>query len=197
MMNVHRIEPLTHAEGPGARCCIWMQGCSRHCPGCFATATWSTAPRRLMSADDIISLTRSQPGIEGITILGGEPFEQPEELAALTAKAWNEQLSTIVFTGYTYEELLAARNPYWDEALRHTDVLIDGPYIEQQRSFRRPLAGSDNQRFHFLTSRYRMSDFKRNTIEVRISPDGTARINGMGDLRALQERFSRQRQETL
>ena len=90
---------------------------------------------------------------------------------------------------YTYEELTAVRNPSWDKALSHIDVLIDGPYIETQRSFRRPLVGSDNQRFHFLTNRYRMDDFRRNTIEVRISPDGTARLNGMGDLRALEQRF--------
>ena len=189
MVNVHRIEPLTRAEGPGIRCCVWMQGCSRHCQGCFATATWSTHPRRLMSVDDIIRQAVSHPEVEGITILGGEPFQQPEALAELTAKASGCGLSTIVFTGYTYEELTAARNPSWDKALSHIDVLIDGPYIEAQRSFRRPLVGSDNQRFHFLTSRYRMDDFRRNTIEVRISPDGTARLNGMGDLRALQQRF--------
>lgn len=143
-----------------------------------------------MTVDDIISQTLTHPDVEGITILGGEPFQQPEALAALTTKAWKQGLTTIVFTGYTHEELKSAHNPLWDEALSHTDVLIDGPYIEQQRSFSRPLAGSDNQRFIFLTQRYQMSDFHRNTIEVRITPDGVARFNGMGDFKALEQHLA-------
>lgn len=196
MINVHRIEPHTKAEGPGIRCCIWMQGCQRHCPGCFATDTWDTSPRLLMSVDDIISQALSHSDVEGITILGGEPFLQPEALEALTRKAWERGLSTIVFTGYTHDELLAAHNPLWDEVLSHTDVLVDGPYVEQQRSFRQPMVGSDNQRFIFLTQRYQMSDFQRNTIEVRITPDGIARFNGMGDFNALKQHFTLQHHTT-
>ena len=196
MVNVHRIEPHTKAEGPGIRCCVWLQGCNRRCPGCYATDTWDSSPRQLMSADEIIGQALSHPDVEGITILGGEPFQQPEALASLTTKAWANGLTTIVFTGYTHEELLAADNAHWHETLQHIDVLIDGPYIQALRSFSRPLVGSSNQRFIFLTERYRMSDFRRNTIEVRITPDGVARLNGMGDFNALEQHFAQQRPST-
>ena len=143
-----------------------------------------------MTVDDVLQQALASADVEGITVLGGEPFDQPEPLAELTAEAWKRSLSTIVFTGYTYEQLQAAGNPHWNKALAHIDVLIDGPFLQQQRSFKRPLVGSDNQRFLFLTNRYRMADFKRNAIEVRISPDGVVKLNGMGPMPELIDQLS-------
>ena len=118
--------------------------------------------------------------VEGITVLGGEPFEQPTGLAQLLSLAWAHQLSTIVFTGFTLENLQCSDNDDIHTALQHTDVLIDGPYVEEMLSSERPLVGSSNQRFLFLTDRYQKPDFKPNKIEVRIHRNGTAIINGMG-----------------
>ena len=184
-LNVHRFLPLTQAEGPGWRSCVWVQGCNRHCEGCFSPKTWSHEPRQLMNPEEIIAQSLKDKRVEGITILGGEPFEQPESLAALLSQAWEAHLSTVVFTGFTHEQLLAQKHPDIDTALRHTDVLIDGPYLQAQRDFSRPLVGSANQRFLFLTDRYTMRDFSPNKIEIRIGKDGTVALNGMGEMETI------------
>jgi anaerobic ribonucleoside-triphosphate reductase activating protein len=136
----------------------------------------------MMSPEDIITQSLKDKRVEGITILGGEPFEQPESLAALLSLAWENHLSTMVFTGFTHEQLVAKEISAIDTVLRHTDVLIDGPYLQAQRDFSRPLVGSANQRFLFLTDRYTMRDFSPNRIEIRIGKDGTIALNGMGEM---------------
>ncbi len=92
-------------------------------------------------------------------------------------------LSVITFTGYMLEDLLAAGRPDWSALLRATDLLIDGPFRAELEDYSRPWAGSSNQRFHFLTSRY--EDLKntlsqyRNQLEIRLREDGSVLINGM------------------
>ena len=135
-----------------------------------------------MSPEEIITQSLKDKRVEGITILGGEPFEQPEPLAALLSLAWENHLSTVVFTGFTHEQLVAKEISAIDTVLRHTDVLIDGPYLQAKRDFSRPLVGSANQRFLFLTDRYTMRDFSPNRIEIRIGKDGTIALNGMGEM---------------
>lgn len=190
-VNVNRFIKVTQAEGPGQRSCVWLQGCNRHCEGCFATDTWPTTPKIIMTVDDILHQSMDDPKTEGITVLGGEPFDQPEPLAALLRGAWQNQLSTIVFTGNTYDKLLSLAVVHKDieDALKHIDVLIDGPFVVSQQSYKRPLVGSDNQRFLFLTSRYSMSDFRPNSIEMRIGADGSVRVNGMGKMQQLKDMF--------
>ncbi len=183
-LNINRLLPVTEAEGPGRRTCLWLQGCSRHCEGCFSPHTWDSTPHLLLSPADVIRQALDE-GVEGLTLLGGEPFEQAEPLAELLRLAWAARLSTVVFTGFTHEQLIAMEEPYVREALAHTDVLIDGPYIERLRDFSRPMVGSANQRFIFLTGRYAMAHFKANRIEIRILPDGTTAINGMGHIEQL------------
>ncbi len=136
----------------------------------------------MMSPEEIITQSLKDKRVEGITILGGEPFEQPEPLAALLSLAWENHLSTVVFTGFTHEQLVAKEISAIDTVLRHTDVLIDGLYLQAKRDFSRPLVGSANQRFLFLTDRYTMSDFSPNRIEIRIRRDGTIALNGMGEM---------------
>ncbi len=135
-----------------------------------------------MSPEEIIAQSLQDSRVEGITVLGGEPFEQPEPLAKLLTLAWKNKLSTVVFTGYTHEQLLANGLPAVTTALCHTDVLIDGPYRKEERDFSRPLVGSANQRFLFLTDRYVMDDFPPNRVEVRIGKDGSIALNGMGPM---------------
>ena len=181
-LNVNRFLPVTQAEGPGWRSCVWVQGCSRRCEGCFSPHTWSHEVCQLMSPEEIIAQSLQDSRVEGITVLGGEPFEQPEPLAKLLTLAWKNKLSTVVFTGYTHEQLLADGLPAVTTALCHTDVLIDGTYRKAERDFSRPLVGSANQRFLFLTDRYVMDDFPPNRVEVRIGKDGSIALNGMGPM---------------
>ena len=187
-MNIHRIVTKTKSEGPGSRVAIWVQGCSIHCNDCMAKETWSTSPKQLLEVEELLSIIDSALDIEGITVLGGEPFDQVCELARLTDGIKSRDLSIIIFTGHTYEDLMSINDPDIAKVLNNTDVLIDGPYVEEERSFERPLVGSNNQRFLFLSDRYNLSDFKNNAIEIRISQDGIVQYNGMGDFRKLRER---------
>lgn len=185
MLNVNNIVHQTYTEGPGIRCCIWLQGCSIHCKGCFAKDKWSFEERHLMSPIDIINSI--QPVEEGITVLGGEPFEQKEYLAELVELAWSKGLSTVIFTGYTLEELQALKDKYVNRILAHTDLLIDGPFDSAQVSTLQPLIGSSNQRFRFLTDRYSLTDIKPNKLEIRVKANGVLSINGMSDNDIIQQ----------
>lgn len=181
-MNLHRIVPYTRAEGPGGRFAIWVQGCSRHCRGCFLPGTWSFAPRLERTVESLLRQIAADSRLEGVTILGGEPFEQPAELLALLRGVKEMGHSSIVFTGYTISELSHCK-----EILDHIDVLVDGPYREELRSFAVPMIGSSNQKFHFLTGRYSMGDIPPNRIEVRVSERGGMLLSGMCDPDKLTE----------
>ena len=76
LLRVHRILYKTKVEGPGTRCCIWVQGCSIHCKGCGNKETWSFDGGQLIDTDKIYNIISSSKEIEGVTFLGGEPFEQ-------------------------------------------------------------------------------------------------------------------------
>lgn len=181
MLNLYRVIPRTRVEGPGERFSIWVQGCPHHCPGCFARETWPFEPRELREPEDLLRSILDTPGIEGVTVLGGEPMSQAPELARLLPGVRAAGLSVILFTGYTYPELLARHDPAVEAVLKSVDVLADGPYIRERRDFSRPMVGSANQNILFLTDRYRLEDFPPNRIELRLGLDGRVQVNGMGD----------------
>ncbi len=189
MLNIYRIIKNTRSEGPGNRFCIWVQGCSRHCRGCFLKDTWSFKPNQLISPEELFRMISEEKNIEGVTILGGEPLEQAEELSELLECVSNLGLSVIVFTGFTYSEIKEDGDVYRNKILEYTDVLIDGEFIEEKKDFSKPLTGSSNQRHIFLTDRYKLEDFGENKIEIRISPDGKMSINGMGDFEKIEKKF--------
>lgn len=188
MLRVHRIIPRTRVEGPGLRFCIWVQGCHHRCEGCFARDTWDPDMGREVSVENVIAQLRGTEGIQGITLLGGEPMEQAEGLCRVAEAARAAGLSVITFTGNTYEDLLARKDPAVTQLLALTDVLVDGPYRKEEPEDTRPLVGSKNQRFLFLTDRYCQADMDalRNAFEVRVDEKGHIQINGMGDLRKLR-----------
>ena len=132
-----------------------------------------------MTPLDIVN--RVLPSEEGITICGGEPFDQKEELAGLVCIAWEKGLSTVIYTGYTYESLLKMQNEYVSTILSHTDILIDGPFVLSLLSTSTPLAGSTNQQLRFLTNRYSLKDIQSNRLEIRVKKNGVLSINGMAD----------------
>lgn len=192
LLRIHRIVEDTTAEGFGHRMSIWVQGCTRRCPGCMAQDTWDVNVGFPLSVSRLMeTLRRNADRLEGITLLGGEPFDQALPVSRVAHGARELGLSVITFTGYTLPELREMRRPGVWELLQETDLLIDGPYLQEQRSFSRPWVGSDNQQFHFLTNRYRPEDLQavHNRIEVRIDRDGSLQANGMADFPALLERL--------
>lgn len=190
IVNIHKILYHTTAEGFGHRACIWLQGCSRQCKGCMARDTWNPEDGYQMDTESILQrifLEAQIRGLEGVTFLGGEPFEQPKPLTEMICRIKKEGLSVIVFTGYTFEQLQQTEDEAVLACLSQIDLLIDGAYIEELREFERPWVGSSNQRYLFLTDRYSENDIQkeRNRMEIRISKDGKITVNGMADFQKI------------
>lgn len=182
MVRIDSFLSSTEAEGPGRRACLWVQGCSLRCAGCFNPHTWNPSGGTEVPVDRILAAIDSGPEIEGITLLGGEPFEQAVELAHLATEVRRRGLSVMTFTGYTLAELRNQERVGVAELLAVTDLLLDGRYESDLPDLRRPWVGSTNQRFHFLTDRYRHLAGRLASIpdrlEIHIRPDGTVFVNG-------------------
>ncbi len=182
----------TRAEGPGRRLALWVQGCAIRCPGCCNPEMFDprggrdTAPAELEARLAAAAAT----GVEGITVLGGEPFEQAAGVAALAAAARGLGLTVMVFTGHVREalEARAAEEPAIGALLGAIDVLVDGPYDRDRPEPAPPVGrrwiGSANQRVHRLTARVagddRYESRGANTIELRLA-GGRLTVNGWPD----------------
>ena len=180
-LRVFNILKKTKVEGPGTRYCIWVQGCSRHCKGGQAVHTWPHSGGKLIEVKEIIADIAAQKDIEGVTFLGGEPFEQPEALGIIAENVRKAGLSVLCFTGALIEDLRL--NPINRKLLYNIDLLIDGEFVIDKVDYSRPWCGSSNQRYHFLTSRYNDEIFAKykNKVEVNISKSGVIFMNGMGN----------------
>ncbi len=181
---------MTRAEGPGMRMAVWTQGCSQHCKGCFAKDTWDSNGGTEISLTELFQqMMTVRCKIEGLTLLGGEPFEQSEEAAQLAKFAQQQGLGVITFTGLMYERLMMDDSLNVKLLLQHTDLLIDGEFQMDLPETQRPLVGSSNQRFHYLSDRYCPEQIMayKNRFEFRVLPDGNLSINGMGNLTALKK----------
>ena len=191
MIDVFKLLKNTQVEGPGKRFCIWVQGCKKHCPNCWAKDTWEFGIGTKYSVDDLFNQIKEVQDIEGITFLGGEPFEQADELAELSIKIKGLGLSVLCFTGYTLEELQSKNDDGVNLFLSIIDLLIDGGFEQDKFDLSRPWVGSSNQRYIFLTDFYNKEIISRykNKIEARIGEDGKLEINGMGDFEQIRRNF--------
>lgn len=198
-MNIYKIIKNTSVEGPGKRFCIWVQGCSKHCKGCFAKETWDFNTGIKYSVEDLFAMIKSENNIEGVTFLGGEPFEQVRELSALSKLIKQENLSIVCFTGLLYEELKNKNDKYINAFLDNIDLLIDGGFEQENFDLSRPWVGSSNQRYIFLTKRYNEQEIMRykNKVEMRIDSEGRLVINGMGDFNRLKDDLCLQLNENI
>ena len=188
-LRVFKILKKTKVEGPEVRYCIWVQGCSRRCKGCQAVHTWSYSGGELIGVNEIINDIKSQQGIEGVTFLGGEPFEQAEALGLIAEAVKNLELGVLCFTGGYLEEL--EQDPINKKLLDNIDLLIDGPFEIDKVDYSRPWCGSSNQRYHFLTNRYNEEIFEKykNKVEVNISKNGIVFMNGMGNFAEIMQKM--------
>ena len=191
MIDVFKLLKNTQVEGPGKRFCIWVQGCKKHCPNCWAKDTWEFGIGTKYSVDDLFNQIKEVQDIEGITFLGGEPFEQADELAELSIKIKGLGLSVLCFTGYTLEELQSKNDDGVNLFLSSIDLLIDGGFEQDKFDLSRPWVGSSNQRYIFLTDFYNQEIISRykNKIEARFGEDGKLEINGMGDFDQIRRNF--------
>ncbi len=193
-LKVYKFLEKTYVEGPNARFCIWVQGCSKRCDGCWAKDTWDIKEGQSFLVEELFDKIVNTKGIEGVTFLGGEPFEQAEVLSKLAEKIKSINLSLVVFTGNTIEELLALNDKNVNKLLSYTDLLIDGGFEQDKFDLTRPWVGSSNQRYIFLTETYSPDIIKetKNKVEIRIGKGGRIFVNGMGDFKKIQENLSLQ-----
>ena len=135
-------------DGPGIRMVLFAQGCNHHCPGCHNPETHSFTGGTLTRIEEIITQVKKNPLLDGITISGGEPFEQAEAFSLLAVQIKQMALNVVTYTGYTFEYLLekSEENPGWLELLDATDLLVDGCFEIEKRNLLLKFRGSDNQR---------------------------------------------------
>jgi len=187
VLRIARVLHGTTAEGPGLRTAIWFQGCSIRCDGCINPHLFSPAGGNDMSADDILQDAMSS-SVEGLTLIGGEPFDQPVAGAELARKAQRLGLGVIAFSGYEYESLRSGGGGT-EEFLAAIDLLVDGPYEAGNPEKERALVGSTNQRFIHLSGRYRSyrPEIAANRVDIRILPDGSIDVAGFLDTNDLND----------
>jgi len=180
-MRIHRILDVSRANGPDCRFVVWVQGCSRQCPGCFNPQTHDPCGGYEL---DIAEIIRQIPltKVSGITLSGGEPFEQAKELLVLLEETGRKELNRLVYTGYTYEELLAEEGCIYKKCLSEIDILIDGAY-EREKPPCLPWTGSENQRIIQLHNGQIKKIYSNNDAEMAsASPDGEIIIDKNGGI---------------
>ena len=176
-MKIANFQAESVVNGPGKRAVLWFQGCTLACPGCFNPHTHTKNAGENKTVQDIIDWLRPLP-VDGITLSGGEPFQQYPELLELLKTIRQElpHLSIVIFSGFYLHEL----NKFGSEALELTDAVIAGRY-EQTQHVGDKLIGSANQEIvvfpHSIYTVEQFSDMKHS--EVRIDTEGLIRITGI------------------
>lgn len=145
MLDLSGIVSDSIVDGPGIRTTVFCQGCPHHCPGCHNPETWDFGCGTPMDAQTILEIVRSNPLCRGVTFSGGEPFAQAEGFAELGRLLKTHGYEVAAYSGYIFEELLGG-SPAQRELLETIDILIDGPFLLEQRSLELSFRGSRNQR---------------------------------------------------
>jgi len=185
--------PVT-ALGPGHRIGIWFQGCSIRCPGCISMDTWAEARGKTTVEEVFQTLVQWLSAAEGITISGGEPFDQPDALLELLGRVRSvTDADVLVFTGYPWARVsgIVGASPGL------FDALVTGPF-EINESQTLALRGSDNQELHLVTAkgRARFAGFERpiskldRAVDIMFDDQGDVWLAGIparDDLRRLQK----------
>jgi anaerobic ribonucleoside-triphosphate reductase activating protein len=135
-------------DGPGLRLSIYTQGCSHRCPGCHNPETQDPGGGSPVQIAELLDLIDSCSGLDGITISGGEPFEQSQPVSELASAVFEEGLNLVIYSGYTFEKLLvmSRSDRHIRNILNRSWLLIDGPFILAERDLTIPFRGSRNQR---------------------------------------------------
>ncbi len=186
-LNINYFLECTEVEGPGKRFCIWLQGCNIGCKNCINQEMLSFEPKTLLSIEALFKIIENSQklyNIEGITFLGGEPFLQAHNLAYLAEKCQKIDLSVLCFSGFKFNSLKKNILNGSQALLSNIDILIDDVYIEELKDDSRNWVGSTNQKFYYLTNKYKpdieYNKTYKNKIEIRY--DNSIFINGEADM---------------
>lgn len=186
-LRVNRLAGPITVLGPGTRVALWVQGCTIGCAGCASVDTWDAAggaPWLLDPlADEVVRLAAATDAA-GVTVTGGEPFQQPDLVAGLISRVrerWAGSIApdVLVFTGYASSAARRRSPMLWNAA----DIVIAGPY-RRDRPSDHPLLGSANQTIETLTElgRQRLAEMAVGRPRLQLSADdGELSLVGMPD----------------
>ncbi len=176
-LRLHAFLPRSRANGPGWRSVVWVQGCSLGCPGCFNPQTHGRdEARETLEVAEVMERILAA-GTEGLTVSGGEPLQQAEAVVTLLEAARAAGLSTLLFTGFAWEEI--QRLPQAPRILGCVDVMVAGRYVAERR-VAHGLLGSANQTVHLLSPRHTLEEIAATPeAEVVILPDGRVVFSGI------------------
>ena len=143
---LYRIYHHSTVDGPGRRSVVQVSGCSIRCQGCFVPPTHERENGTLVSISTIVDeVVAKRAEHDGVTILGGEPFDQPDPISELVSRLNREGFHITLYSGYTIKQLIHRKLPSIDYILTHIDLLIDGPFVASLRGVGE-YRGSSNQR---------------------------------------------------
>lgn len=144
-------------DGKGLRMVVWFQGCKFNCEGCHNKHTQSFTGGKLVDISEVIAEINKYPYHDGVTISGGDPFEQREQLLELVKRIKDEtEFNIWVYTGYLYEDLLKECS----KILEYIDVLVDGLFVLKLRTLSKKFVGSSNQRVIDVAKSFKDSKVK-------------------------------------
>lgn len=184
-MVIGRLLSPVHSLGPGERVGLWTQGCSKLCSGCISpelqTAHGTRIDNRKLS--QLIIRVAEKGSCSGLTISGGDPFEQPEDLLEILQRTRDAFDNILVYTGYTLEEIHhKCAGDSGIECLKFIDVLIDGRYEKKRNTPDCVLRGSSNQVIHYLNEKKRdvfVEYMRKGRMVERFVHDGKTIITGI------------------
>ena len=138
------LQPDSIVDGEGIRTVLWTQGCPHHCPGCHNPETHDFEGGDLIDVDEVISELKKIKNQNGITLSGGDPVCQADACYEIAKAAHEIGLNVWCYTGFTYEQMLL--NPKARRLLEQVDVLVDGKFLQEEKSYDIYFRGSRNQR---------------------------------------------------
>ena len=195
-LNVHDVLPVSCVNGPGRRAVVWVQGCSKRCPGCSNPLTHSHRPHVLFAPKRLAECILTISGIEGLTITGGEPCEQAPAVGRLCRLIRKKGLSVMLYTGWEYEDICRCDNQAVRDLLNWIDILVDGAFIKRLADKDLVWRGSSNQQIRFLTNSYRPDCLREKNqlqVEGQLNPGAPLRVTGFpgkSDIKMLTERLA-------
>jgi anaerobic ribonucleoside-triphosphate reductase activating protein len=158
-MRIAGIEYNSTVDGEGWRTAIFFQGCSHGCKGCHNPQTWDFSGGKEINLQELVDLIKTSCKenslIDGVTLTGGDPFFQAEEIVELCKELKKENLNIWAYTGFIFDEFLNFKNNCEHnekitqsmlDMLNYIDVVVDGPFIISKRTIEKPYVGSSNQR---------------------------------------------------
>ncbi len=154
MIKIAAISKESIVDGEGMRMTVFLQGCKHNCIGCHNPETHDFNGGEYIDAEEILNNYDNR--LDGITLSGGDPLYQAKEIIGLVKEIERRNINLWIYTGFSIEEILgyvngdiksnSEINDDMIEVLKHTDVLVDGRFVEQLRTLDKKFVGSSNQR---------------------------------------------------